>query len=501
MERKDLDIKGLLIIFLATTLFFFGYQAYLILFAPKETPKQAQQQTQELPKEVPNLLLGSGREAQKPQHIKTYDFEKFKISVSEEGARLVSVYDKKYKRELITEEEKKYGIYPLELFTGDPNIDQLLNFSRYEILQEGSRIRAILKGGKLQVVKTLEYKGDYFKLELRVEGIPKPFVFAGMRVKEDEFYTHAGPVIKIGDKVQRLEVKDLKGKELITGDIKFAGEESRYFFKGFAGSLQAVAIYRVGEGQDSLLAVKGENLLFYAGAKEYARLRNIGLSDVLDYGSLKLLVKPLFIFMHWIYEHLHSWVISIFVLTLLVRLLMFPLTYKSTVAMSKMSELAPKMQELKEKYKDDPVKFQEEMMKLYAEAGFNPMSGCLPILLQIPVFFALYKVLTITADLQLAGFLWVHSLAEKDPYYILPILMGATMIAQQFISPSPEKTQNYIMLITSVVFTFLFANFPAGLVLYWTLNNIFNLGQTYVIKRLTGTGKKPQLQKKKDKKK
>jgi YidC/Oxa1 family membrane protein insertase len=205
--------------------------------------------------------------------------------------------------------------------------------------------------------------------------------------------------------------------------------------------------------------------------------------------------------MHWIYEHLHSWVISIFVLTLLVRLLMFPLTYKSTVAMSKMSELAPKMQELKEKYKDDPVKFQEEMMKLYAEAGFNPMSGCLPILLQIPVFFALYKVLTITADLQLAGFLWVHSLAEKDPYYILPLLMGATMIAQQFISPSPERTQNYMMIITSVVFTFLFANFPAGLVLYWTLNNIFNLGQTYVIKRLTGTGKKPRPQKKKDKKK
>ena len=120
-------------------------------------------------------------------------------------------------------------------------------------------------------------------------------------------------------------------------------------------------------------------LLFYAGAKEYSRLSTIGLSDTIDFGTLRLIVKPLFIFMYWIYEHLHSWVFSIVALTLIVRLFMFPLTYKSTVAMGKMAELAPKMQELKEKYKNDPVKFQEEMMKLYQEVGFNPMSGCLPI--------------------------------------------------------------------------------------------------------------------------
>ena len=236
-------------------------------------------------------------------------------------------------------------------------------------------------------------------------------------------------------------------------------------------------------------------LIFYAGAKEYSRLRTIGLSDTIDFGTLRLIVKPLFIFMYWIYEHLHSWVFSIVALTLIVRLFMFPLTYKSTVAMGKMAELAPKMQELKEKYKNDPVKFQEEMMKLYQEVGFNPMSGCLPILLQIPVFFALYKVLTITAALQLAKFLWIQSLAQKDPYYILPVLMGITMIAQQFISPSPEKSQNYKMIISSVFFTFLFASFPAGLVIYWTLNNIFNLGQTYIIKKLTFKGEKPTTSK------
>jgi YidC/Oxa1 family membrane protein insertase len=316
------------------------------------------------------------------------------------------------------------------------------------------------------------------------KNLPPVFVSSGIQVKENDFYTHSGPVLKVGERVLRLEVKDIQSKELLFGDIKFAGVESRYYFKGFQGDISASAVYRVGE-KDSLVLVRAEKPLnLYMGAKEYSRLRTLGLSDVLDYGSLKLLVKPLFVFMYWIYEHLNSWVFSILALTLIVRLLMFPLTYKSTLAMMKLSELAPKMQQLKEKYKDDPAKFQEEMVKLYSEVGFNPASGCLPILLQIPVFFALYKVLTITADLQLAKFLWIGSLAEKDPFYILPVLMGITMIAQQFISPSPERSQNIIMYISAVIFTFLFANFPSGLVLYWTLNNIISLGQSYLIKKL-----------------
>ncbi|MGB9873483.1 MAG: membrane protein insertase YidC, partial [Hydrogenobacter sp.] len=151
----------------------------------------------------------------------------------------------------------------------------------------------------------------------------------------------------------------------------------------------------------------------------------------------------------------------------------------------------------KERYKNDPIKMQEEIMKLYSQVGFNPMSGCLPMILQIPVFFALYKVLTITADLQLASMLWIPSLAQKDPYYILPILMGLTMIAQQFISPNPDKTQNFMMYISSIAFTFLFANFPAGLVLYWTFNNILNIFQSYLIKEVILKDKKEKKSKKK----
>jgi YidC/Oxa1 family membrane protein insertase len=487
MQRQDIDPKKLFVIVVLATFFIFAYQAYLILFPQQSTKSQVNQTIKEekAPQEIPQLLLGTTREKAKPTNLVSYKSENFELVFAQEGGRLVGFKDLKYNRELITEEEKKLNLFPLEVFTGDPNIDLALNSEGYEIKVEGNRIRLSLRKENWSIEKVLEDKGNYFVLSVVGKNLPPVFVSSGIQVKENDFYTHSGPVLKVGERVLRLEIKDIQSKELLFGDIKFAGVESRYYFKGFQGDISASAVYRVGE-KDSLVLVRTEKPLnLYMGAKEYSRLRTLGLSDVLDYGSLKLLVKPLFVFMYWIYEHLNSWVFSILALTLIVRLLMFPLTYKSTLSMMKLSELAPKMQQLKEKYKDDPVKFQEEMVKLYSEVGFNPASGCLPILLQIPVFFALYKVLTITADLQLAKFLWIGSLAEKDPFYILPVLMGITMIAQQFISPSPERSQNVMMYISSVVFTFLFANFPSGLVLYWTFNNIISLGQSYLIKKLT----------------
>ncbi|MDQ7083322.1 MAG: membrane protein insertase YidC [Aquificota bacterium] len=196
--------------------------------------------------------------------------------------------------------------------------------------------------------------------------------------------------------------------------------------------------------------------------------------------------------MHWVYEVTKSWVVSIVVLTLILRVVFFPLNYKSTVSMMKLQEAAPKLEKIRKKYKDDPAKMQEEMMKLYSEIGFNPMSGCLPILVQIPIFFALYKVLIITVDLKLTGLLWIPSLAEKDPFYILPVVMGLTMILQQKITPSPDPKQNLIMYISAVAFTILFANFPSGLVLYWTVNNVLNIVQNFLIKNYLLRGKSPE---------
>jgi YidC/Oxa1 family membrane protein insertase len=152
--------------------------------------------------------------------------------------------------------------------------------------------------------------------------------------------------------------------------------------------------------------------------------------------------------------------------------------------MKKMQELAPKLEEIKNKYKDNPQKLNEEMMKLYREAGVNPMGGCFPMLLQIPVFFALYEIFLNAVELKGASFLWANDLSMPDPTYIMPVLMGASMILQQKLTPTTNPQQEKIFMIMAVVFTFLFAGFPAGLVLYWLTNNIITAIQNFIINRM-----------------
>lgn len=187
--------------------------------------------------------------------------------------------------------------------------------------------------------------------------------------------------------------------------------------------------------------------------------------------------------MHLIYKFVNDWAITIIIITLILRIVLFPLNHKSLKAMKKMSELAPKIQQLQKKYKDNPQKLNEELMKLYAEHGANPMSGCLPILAQIPIFIALYNVLMVTVELKMEPFLWIPDLANKDPYYVLPILMGLSMIAQQWITPSSDKNQKIMMYVMAGVFTFLFMNFPAGLVLYWLTNNVLGIAQSFIVNK------------------
>ncbi len=503
MDNKDIDPKRIFILAVLIFLMFTGYQLYFFYFGPKGN-KPEQKDTDGPPIErvkesIPTLLLGTTRESKLPQNIQTFDFPNFKISISQEGGKLVSIIDKKYNKELITSTEKKLNIYPLEVFSGNPELDFELNFSPYEITKEGNTI--FLKQDNLGITKAITYKETHFEVSIKFD---KPlYVSTGTRVQEDSFYTHEGPIFAVGKSINRLDVKDIKGREIVEGDITFAGEESRYYFKGFSGDIGVAIIYRVDENNTLTLVRATKPLIFYAGAKEYARLKPLGLENIIDYGTLSIIVKPLFVFMYWIYHNLGSWVLSILALTLIIRILVFPLTYKSTVAMSKLAQVAPKIQQLREKYKDDPVKMQEEIMKLYSEVGFNPMSGCLPILLQIPIFFALYKVITITVDMSTSSLLWIPSLTYKDPYYILPVFMGLSMVAQQFITPAPDRQQNIIMYISAILFTFLFANFPSALVLYWTFNNVISIGQNYVIKRFVLKDlpqEKPQKSKKSKKK-
>ena len=497
-QQQGPDPKRLFLAMVLIAFFILGYEIFSSYFF-RVTPQQpSANQTRKEEKSVikeraPVATRIETTKVEGKPSLETFELGGYRIEVAKEGGRIYSLIDEKFGFDLISTAEKSLGVLPLTISTGDEKVDRVINTEPYTVKREGDSIVMSLTEKNLKVVKHLKFEKGYFLLKVSLEGVENFYVLAGSYPFEESFYTHEGPVLKIGDEVIRIDTDEVKGKLTYEGEIFFAGEESRYFFKGFKGKISRVVIdslkWKSPEGEEKDLTFTyvlygGEPLHMYVGAKYYSRIRELGLTDLLDWGTLKIFVKPLFIFMYWVFEHTGSWILSIVILTLLLRIVFFPLNYKSTVSMMKLSEAAPRLEKIRKKYKDDPKRMQEEMMKLYSEIGFNPMSGCLPILLQIPVFFALYKVLIITVDLKLSGMIWIPSLAEKDPFYILPVLMGLSMIIQQKLTPNPDPKQNMIMYISAVAFTFLFANFPAGLVLYWTVNNILNIGQNFLIKNV-----------------
>ncbi|SHF31854.1 YidC/Oxa1 family membrane protein insertase [Microbulbifer donghaiensis] len=233
---------------------------------------------------------------------------------------------------------------------------------------------------------------------------------------------------------------------------------------------------------------------FYAGPKDVYRLEEISpyLDLTVDYGWLWWIAKPLFRVLHFIQEHIVSnWGWAIILLTVFIKALLFPLSAAGTKSMARMRKFAPQMKKLQEQYKDNRQKLAEETMKLYRREKINPMGGCLPILLQMPVFIALYWMLTETVELRHAPWiLWIHDLSAKDPYFILPVLMGASMWFMQKLNPQPtDPTQARIMQLMPVMMTFFFLWFPAGLVLYWIANNLITIAQTWYINKQVEAGK------------
>ena len=226
----------------------------------------------------------------------------------------------------------------------------------------------------------------------------------------------------------------------------------------------------------------------YLGPKEYRTLQKLNpqLTDAIEFGWFTFLSRPFFKVMVWIHDYVGNWGWAIVLFTLLVKLILFPLSYKGMMSMNKMKELAPKMKELKTKYKGDPAKLNQQTMALYKKHGANPMGGCLPMILQIPVFFALYRVLLNADELQGAPWIgWITNLADKDPIYVLPVLMGASMWLMQKLQPSTmtDPMQQKIFQFFPLIMTFFFLTFPAGLVLYWLTNNLLSIGQQLVINR------------------
>ena len=348
------------------------------------------------------------------------------------------------------------------------------------------------------------------------------------------YILHEGPIGVLEGKLHEIDYDDLQED----GDLTFGsqggwlGITDKYWLTALIpdqqSEVEARFLHTMHDGQDRyqvdyrgtapITVAPGQTVevtdRFFGGAKvvelldQYQAEYGIPLFDrAVDFGWFYFLTKPLFHILHYFYELTGNYGVAILLLTLLVKIVFFPLANKSYRAMSKMKQLQPKMMELRDKYADDKMAMNQALMKLYKDEKVNPMSGCLPIIVQIPVFFALYKVLFVSIEMRHAPFFgWIQDLSAPDPTSIFnlfgllpfdppallmigiwPLLMGATMLLQTKLNPQPaDPMQARIMLFLPVMFIFLFATFPAGLVIYWTWNNVLSIGQQWVIMKRMG---------------
>lgn len=312
-----------------------------------------------------------------------------------------------------------------------------------------------------------------------------------------------GSAWMVGDELEKLSPDADAPILRRDGPVRWLALQDKYFMSVFIpehanGLYSKLETEMVVSAGMSLPGGSGEQVhktKLYAGPKKYDVLKSfeIGLEDTIDFGwfiygswsIVKAVAKPLFSVLRFIYDYTHNYGVAIILLTLGIKLLFVPLQYKSYKSMQGMQTIQPKVLALQEKFKDNKEKLNQELMKLYKEHKVNPVGGCLPMVLQMPVFVALFNILYMTIDLRQAPFmLWVTDLSAQDPYYVLPVLMGISMVVQQKIMPTTmDPTQAKMMMILPVGLTFLFVTFPAGLVLYWVTNNVLTVTQQFVTDR------------------
>ena len=315
-------------------------------------------------------------------------------------------------------------------------------------------------------------------------------------------YEFIGPVTLAGEKVHSDDVDDLvKETKSYDKDVVWSGFKNKYFYSTLVpleGAATKVVVRKVQDTIESQFESAGQSLqpgaevrlryLAYFGPLDMDILKATGqqLDKAIDFGFFSFLGFPLFIVLKYFNTFLHNFGWSIIVLTAVIKIVFWPLTQKSYSSMKSMQKLQPEMTKLREKFKNDRDRMNREIMELYKTHRVNPVGGCLPMLIQIPVFFALYQVLMNSIELRHAPFmLWITDLSAKDPYYITPLVMGATMFIQQKLTPTPsiDPIQAKIFLFLPVVFTVMFLNFPSGLVIYWLVNNLLTIAQQLHVNR------------------
>ncbi|MDR0841921.1 MAG: membrane protein insertase YidC [Acidobacteriota bacterium] len=422
-------------------------------------------------------------------------------------------------------------LYPGALVINDDRSDIIANGEYYQVSVEDAEgqvqgllpeklvppvvVKLMLRRGDLQIEKTWSFEKDNYTANLGIIGTKagrsldgRFFLGEDIGPTAEHFTSNAASLASVyssGGKVKRESPpKDPQELKRIDGDVRWAGLDMQYFSMiaipkqplGYF-NIQTVKLQETGiDGEvvehDRLKVTLpldssgGANYQLYLGPKRQENLEQVGatdLSGVIDYGMFSFLVYPFLFVLRWIYQFAHNYGLAIILLTFTLSLILFPLRFKSMLSMKKMSKVQPKVKAIQDKYRQykasDPRKreMNSEVMALYKEHGVNPMGGCLPMLLQMPILIAFYQLLAHTIDLRQAPFIWwVHDLSAKDPYYILPIAMGVTMFLSQKMAPmapSTDPMQAKMMMIMPLVFLFIFLNTPSGLNLYFLCSNVF----------------------------
>ena len=381
--------------------------------------------------------------------------------------------------------------------------------------------------GGISISQTYRFYPDQYRIDLHIDVINQSGeIVTGAFVADikalppegkQSYYSYVGIVLLLDDKLEEVKIKKESEPKDLAGRIGWMAYEDDFFISAvipdepskasFKGRLLPSGILEGTHMPPSISLHPSERVsssyTLYLGPRELGILKQLGknLERAISFGWTDIIAKPLLYLLRFFNQYINNYGVSIILLTILIKGLFWPLTHKSYKSMKEMQKLQPRMAKIREKYKNNKAQLNKEMMGLYKTYKVNPMGGCLPMIIQLPVFFALFRILGSAIELRQAPFmLWIKDLSAPDrlfnfpfsipfmepPYGIpvLTLLMGASMFLQQKMTPTPgDPMQAKIMMFLPLIFTFMFINFPSGLVLYWFVNNILSIGQQYRIHR------------------
>ncbi|MDR3346383.1 MAG: membrane protein insertase YidC [Campylobacteraceae bacterium] len=503
-------------VILAVSLAFLFYVLYVYFFVPKQvaqnqnittTSEFAANQAPQEAGEVSAKSAPAGGVVSSDEIIAKIEADDFEIHIDKLG-RISKYYlngenFKNENGERIQLLDQSYALLPLEIRFSDTKLNNEAFITSYtadksSITLQGEpqtlSLKQELDGVSVEKQITFTQKQGY-SVQVSLSTPKGYFISTGFRPNQlaDGYAFHGAIVKKSDGSLEKIDDGSLKQQENFNGTL-FVAASDRYYTTLLASVEQNGLDVSIvpGKDKDPNIFIKGQESLKlqgYIGPKSRANIRSVdeNFDDVIEYGFFTWISKPVFSFLYFIHSNVGNWGWSIVIMTLLIRLVLYPLTYKGMVSMNRLKELMPKVKELQEKYKSDKQKLNMHVMELYKKHGANPMGGCLPILVQIPIFFAIYRVLVNTIELKNSEWIfWVQDLAVRDPYFILPVAMGLTMFLQQRITPTnfTDPMQEKIMKFLPLIFTIFFLWFPAGLTLYWFVNNLFSMAQQMYVNRL-----------------